>query len=579
MGFTTRPVIQGTHGVVSSGHYLASAVALRILSQGGNAIDAGVAAGFALSVLKPQDNGMGGEVPILIYDARKRQVAAISGQGTAPRRATIEWFREQGISLIPGDGMLAATVPAAFGAWVTALARFGRLSLREVLTPAVELAADGFGMYPALQASIATHAERFRSEWPSTAKVYLPGGRVPQVGERFRQPDWAATFQKVLDAEERARNRGREAGLQAALDYFYRGDLARRLAEFAAETSVRDASGEKHAGLIEYDDLARYQTRVEAPVSTSYRGYQVYKCNTWTQGPVFLQQLNLLEGFNLARMGHNTPEYIHTVVEAAKLAFADRERYYGDPLFDQVPIDRLLSKGYAAERRALIDPARASLEMRPGDAEAYMVEETQPDPNVYVGDTTHVDVVDADGNMIAATPSGGWIPSSPVVEGLGFPLGTRAQMFFLEPGRPNALQPGKRPRTTLTPSLVLKDGQPHMVFGTVGGDQQDQWTLQAFLNYVDFGMSLQEAVDAPSFHTLHFPSSFYPRDAHPGRLVVEALIPDAVRLALAARGHEIAEVRAWNNGQVNMVRYNQGDRIISGAASPKAGGEAYALGY
>jgi gamma-glutamyltranspeptidase/glutathione hydrolase len=578
--FTTRPVIMGTRGVVAAGHYLAAAIGMEVLEQGGNAIDAGVAAGFALNLVKPDQNGVGGEAPILIHRAGEGpgpKIAAINGQGCAPKRATIDWFRREGIEYIPGDGFLPATVPAAFGAWVTALLYYGRLGLKETLGPVVDLATEGFSLYPTLRATIAANADKYREEWPTSAAIYLDDGKVPELGWRIRNLDWARTLKQAIDAEMRERSRGREAGLRAALDYFYRGDVAERASAFAASTEVRDVSGRAHRGLLAYEDFAAYRTKVEDPVTVGYRGIDVYKCNTWSQGPVFLQQLALLEGFDLAALGHNTPPYVHLVTEAAKLAFADREAYYGDPAFVKVPLDRLLSKEYAAARRRLIDPERASPNLRPGDAPATRPREVVGDPGVHLGDTTHLDAIDAAGNMFSATPSGGWIPSSPVVPGLGFPLGTRGQQFYLDPRHPNVLAPGKRPRTTLTPSLAMKDGQPHMVFGTPGGDSQDQWSLQFFLNVVDFGMDLQAAIDAPNFHTQHFPSSFYPHGALPKRVVVEGRIPPAVREALLAKGHDVLAAADWAHGQVTAVRIDLRRGLIEGAASPR-GMATYAIG-
>jgi gamma-glutamyltranspeptidase/glutathione hydrolase len=577
--FTTRPVVMGRRGVISSGHYLASAAGLRMFARGGNAVDAAVAAGLALAVLKPQDNGIGGEAPMLVYDPRSRRTVAINGQGTAPARATIDWFRSQGISLIPGNGLLAATVPAAFDAWITVLAEFGTLSLGQVMEPALEMAADGFAMYPGLHNRIIRQEARFRAEWPTTAAVYLPGGRVPAIGDRFCQPDWAASMGQTVEAEALALRAGadRRSALQAARDVFYRGPIARAIARFAAETEVVDQTGVAHRGLIAYEDLAGFLTRIEAPVTTGYRGLTVHKCGPWSQGPVFLQQLNLLEGYDLPALGHNSPAYIHTVIEAAKLAFADRDVYYGDPLFARVPLDRLLSREYAAERRRLIDPARASLTIRPGEIDTSGVSPSD-DGREHRRDTTHLDAVDADGLMISATPSGGWMPSSPVVEGLGFPLGTRAQMFWLDPAHPDALAPGKRPCTTLTPSLVTRDGAPHLVFGTPGGDQQDQWTLQFFLNVVEFGMDLQAAIDAPTFHTDHFPASFYPRETALGSLTLEGRIPQAVSDELARLGHRITVADDWVHGQVCAVRFDPASGRIEGAASPRRP-EAYAIGY
>jgi gamma-glutamyltranspeptidase/glutathione hydrolase len=576
--FTTRPVVTGRYGVVTSGHYLATMAGMQMLLRGGNAIDAGVATGFALNLLEPQSNGIAGEVPILIHHARSGRTVAISGQGIAPRAATIAWFTERGIRLIPGDGLLPATVPASVDTWITALAEFGTLTLGEVLAPTLDLAENGFPMYRGLRATIESRAQKFREQWPGSAAVYLPDGRVPEWGERFRQPEWAATFRQLVDAEQAAAGRGRAAGLEAARDVFYRGPIAERIAAFCRDTAVQDATGEAHTGLLAYEDLAGFRARVEEPVTVNYRGLDVFKCGPWCQGPVLLQQLTLLEGFDLAAMGHNSPDYVHTWIEGAKLAFADREFYYGDPEVVRVPLDRLLSKSYAAERRGLIDAGRASLAMRPGDVAPHPAQLILGDPRVYAGDTTHLDAIDAEGNMMAATPSGGWIPSSPVIPGLGFPLGTRGQMFSLDPEHPNCLAPGKRPRTTLTPSLVMKDGRPWMVFGTPGGDQQDQWTLQFFLNVVDFGMDIQSALDAPTFHTLHFPSSFYPRAAYPGRVVVEGRIPEETRRALRERGHEVVETGDWSNGRVLGIRLDEQRGLIYGGASPRLE-TGYAIGW
>ena len=469
-------------------------------------------------------------------------------------------------------------VPGAFDAWLTALAEYGSLSLGAVMEPALELAAGGFAMYPALLRSILTHEEKFRTAWPTSAAVYLPNGRPPALGERFRQPDWAASMARTVEAESAALQGGadRRAALRAARDVFYRGHIAERLAHFAANNAVMDHSGAAHAGLLAYEDLAGYVTRIEEPVSVEYRGLRVHKCGPWSQGPVFLQQLRLLQGFDLRALGHNSAAYIHTLTEVAKLAFSDRDRYYGDPLYAEVPLAWLLSPAYAAERRALIDPERASLEVRPG-APVSTVEVTRAMAEDR-RDTTHLDAVDASGLMIAATPSGGWMPSSPVVEGLGFPLGTRGQMFWLDPEHPDALVPGKRPRTTLTPSLVTRDGAPQMVFGTPGGDQQDQWTLQFFLNVVEFGMDLQAACEAAIFHTDHFAASFYPREIQVGSLTVEGRIPPAVRAELQRRGHRLTVAGDWALGQVCAARFDAASGRIEAAASPR-GQVAYAMGY
>ncbi|HXX59878.1 MAG TPA: gamma-glutamyltransferase family protein [Candidatus Sulfotelmatobacter sp.] len=581
-GFTTRPVVMGTHGMVAAGHYTAALLGFEVLERGGNAIDAGVAAVFALALVKPYECGMGGECPILIFrptaEADPNPVA-VSGQGVAPRRATIDWFRDHGYDAIPGRGLLPATVPATFGALVTVLMRYGRLGLRETLGPVVELARAGYPLYPAMREVIAEQAPVFAAEWPTTGAVYLDDGTVPPIGTLVRPAAWAETFRAILDVESRRRRHGREAALQACLDHFYRGPVAQAVGAFVSRTAVADEEGRISGGLLEAQDLAAFQTTLEHPASFQYRGLDVYKCPPWSQGPVFLQQLALLQGLDLRSMGHNSAAYIHHVVEAAKLAFADRERYYGDPSFGDVPLEALLAPDYNTARRRLIDPDRASGVLRPGSVAAASgaARRVAGGPSRGAGDTTHIDAVDAAGNMFSATPSGGWFQSSPVVPELGFPLGTRAQQFNLQAGHPNALAPGKRPRTTLTPSLVLRDGAPHMVFGTEGGDNQDQWTLQFFLNVVEFGMDLQAAVDAPLVHSLHFPSSFYPHDAHPLEVVVEERLAGPVRDALSRAGHRVVVADDWSSGHVTAIRYTPGSGLLEGAASPRTM-TAYAIG-
>ena len=596
--FTTRPVVMGRRGVVTSGHYLATAAGFRIMEQGGNAIDAAAAMCFCLNLLEPQSNGIGGEVPTLIYSAKDRQVFAVCGMGWSPKAFTLDWCRQHGIDLIPGDGYLPACVPAMVDTWAMAVARFGTLSFAQVLQPAIELAENGFAVYPGLHESLAASLKKFIELYPTTGEIYCPGGRVPEVGELLRNPDWANTLTVMCRAEAAAERRGRIAGIEAARDAFYTGEIAERILAFIATTPVEDASGIAHTGLLSYEDMAEWHATVEEAVTSPYNDLDVHKCPPWTQGPVFLQQLGILEGDDLALLGHNSAEYLHLLIESAKLAFADREAYYGDPLFDKVPLDVLLSKEYAAKRRALIGRA-ASQEMRPGDVgqgvPAFATFDVAGDNrralqvaarsirdlglgHAHVGDTTHLDAVDAEGNMVAATPSGGWIGSSPVIKGLGFPLGTRGQMFYLNPERPNALAPRKRPRATLTPSLVTRRGQPFMVFGTPGGDGQDQWTLQFFLNVTVFGMNLQEALDAPTIHSVHFPSSFYPRTAYPGRVEAEGRIPRDVIAALESRGHEVAVIDGWANGKVMGICCDRERGVLSGAVSPRRT-IGYALGW
>lgn len=596
--FTTRPVIMGTRGVVASGHYLATAAGFRIMEQGGNAIDAAAAMCFCLNLLEPQSNGIGGEVPTLIYSARERKAFAISGMGWSPKAFTIEWCRDHGIDLIPGDGYLPACVPAAVDTWATAVARFGTMRFAQVLQPAIELAENGFPVYEGLHASLASSLRKFTQLYPTTGEIYCPSGRVLEVGEVLRNPDWAKTLQTMCQAEKAAQHQGRLKGIEAARDAFYQGEISERIIAFITGNPVEDASGIAHIGLLSSEDLADWRATVEEPVTSRYGDLDVHKCPPWTQGPVFLQQLAILEGFDLAGLGHNSADYLHLLIESAKLAFADREAYYGDPLFDTVPLDVLLSKGYAAKRRGLIGQ-QASREMRPGDIgrgmPAYATFDVAGDNrralqvaarrvrdlglgHAHVGDTTHLDAVDREGNMVAATPSGGWIGSSPVIKGLGFSLGTRGQMFYLNPERPNALAPRKRPRATLTPSLVTKRGEPFLVFGTPGGDGQDQWTLQFFLNFVVFGMNMQEALDAPTIHSVHFPSSFYPRAAYPGRVEVEGRISREVIQQLERCGHEVVVLDDWANGKVMGIRFDKDRGVMLGGVSPRRS-IGYALGW
>ncbi|MDX1814995.1 MAG: gamma-glutamyltransferase family protein, partial [Thermodesulfobacteriota bacterium] len=475
-------------------------------------------------------------------------------------------------------GLLAAAVPDAVSTWIAALSRFGTMRLAQVLSPAMDLAERGFPMFGRLASAFERSREQFLENWPSSARAYLPDGRVPAVGEIYFQKDLAGMFAMLVEAESRERRRGRREALQAAHDVFYKGEIAERIITFLTESRLPDSTGKRHGGLIAKEDLSRYATRVEDPVTANYRGYDVFKCGPWSQGPVFLQQLTILEGFDLASLGHNSPEYIHLLIETAKLAFADREKYYGDPDFVDVPLDILLSKAYAAKRRTLIDPERASLELRPGNAPPVKPRERKGGLDIHKGDTTHLDAADQWGNMMSATPSGGWFRSSPVIEGLGFPLGTRMQMFYLDKGHANALSPGKRPRTTLTPTIVLKGGRPFMALGTPGADQQDQWSLQFFLNCVDFGMDMQVAVDAPTFHTSHFPASFHPHSAQPGTMHLESRTPESTIAALREKGHTVEVGGAWSHGRVLGIRYDAASGVLYGVATARLD-TGYAIGW
>ncbi len=577
MAFTTRPVVMGTHGMVTSSHYLASEAGHHALKQGGNAIDAGATMFFCLTVLKPYIIGIAGETPILVYLADEDKVIAVNGQGPAPAAATIGWFDDHGYPLIPEDGFTPAVVPGSFDAWLTLLDEYGTMSLGRVMEPAIRLASEGFPVYQTLRSRLIDFSERYLKEWPTSAELYLPGGKVPKIGQILRNPDWAQTFTMVAEAERLGKKAGRSAGIDAARDFFYRGPIAAAIIDFMQTYKCRDVYDQEHHGLMTTDDFADYRARFEDPVTGNYRGYDVHKCDTWTQGPVMLQQLNILEGYDLETMGHNSTEYLHTYIECAKLAFADREQYYADPDYADVPLERLISKRYAYERKELIDPDRASMEMRPGGMTPTVMEEG-PEGGDEEGDTVHLDAVDSTGNMISATPSGGWIRTSPVIPGLGFPMGTRGMMLHLDPDHVERLEPGKKPSTTLTPSLVMRAGEPYMVFGTPGGDRQDQWSLQFFLNHIDFGMNVQQALDQPTVHSNHFPGSFWPHAAFPGRVYAEPRIPSDTIEELRKMGHEVIVSPPWSHGRCLAIRYDPETGVIYGGASPRTGAP-YAIGW
>jgi gamma-glutamyltranspeptidase/glutathione hydrolase len=555
--FTTRPELRGTFGMVASTHWLASAAGMAMLERGGNAFDAAVAAGFVLQVVEPHLNGPGGEVPILFYSAGRDEVLVVDGQGTAPAEATIERFRELGHELVPGTGLLAACVPGAFDAWLLLLREFGTLPLSEVLEPAIGYAESGYPVVPGITRSIARMEQVFRDEWPASAELYLP---VPEPGTLFRNRELAATYRRVL-----AESGGK---LEAARDVFYRGFVAEAIDAFTA----------KHGGLLDGDDLASWRASIEQPVTRAYLGWEVSKTGPWGQGPVFLQQLSLLDGFELS--DRESPDFVHTVVECAKLAFADREAWYGDV---EVPLEELLSTAYADERRGLVGE-EASGELRPGspggreprlphipEVQAVMSGIGEPTG----GDTCHVDVVDRFGNAVSATPSGGWLHGSPVIPGLGFCLGTRAQMFWLDQGLPSSLAPRKRPRTTLSPTLARRDGE-RLVFGTPGGDHQDQWSLVFFLSLVHFSLNAQEAIDAPMFHTDHFPESFYPRQPRPRVVQIEERFGRETLAELERRGHLVEPQGPWSLGRVSAAGRNR-EGLLYAAANPR-GMQGYAVG-
>ncbi|HWG62039.1 MAG TPA: gamma-glutamyltransferase family protein [Streptosporangiaceae bacterium] len=596
--FTTRPQLAGTFGMVASTHWLASAAGMAVLEQGGNAFDAAVAAGLVLHVVEPHMNSLGGEVPVIGYDAGRREVFVLDGQGPAPRRASLQTFAALGMDLVPGNGLLPACVPAAFGTWLLLLDSRGRLPLRDVMQHAIGYAGDGHPVAPAVSAAIASAARVFREHWPTSAEVYLSGGG-PAPGSRFANRALAETYRRLLDeAEAAGSDRGKQ--IEAARRAFYEGFVAEAVDGYLRNAEVMDATGARHGGLLTGADMAAWHASAEQPVSYEFAGLTVCKTGPWGQGPVFLQQLALLDGLGAGDMRPGSAEFIHVVVECAKLAFADREAWYGDPRWSDVPVSALLSKQYSAQRRGLVAES-ASAELRPGSPDgapprmpSYVtspapvpagISAAEPSSEAsgaaarpgwgFRGDTCHLDVADRFGNLVSATPSGGWLQSSPVVPGLGFCLGTRGQMFTLTPDLPATLAPGKRPRTTLSPSLALRDGEPYLAFGTPGGDQQDQWTLGFFLNHVLFGMNLQEAIDAPVFHTRHFPASFYPRESAPRTVDVEDRVgPDTIE-GLRRRGHQVTVRPPWSLGRVSAVARDGG--LLYAAANPR-GMQGYAAG-
>jgi gamma-glutamyltranspeptidase/glutathione hydrolase len=528
-------------------------------------------------------------------------VEVICGQGTAPAAADLHGLRSLGLEVMPGTGHLPAVVPGSFGAWMLLLARYGTMTVRDVLEPAITIARDGFVLKPDVAALIAGLAPFLREHWPSSAAVYLPRGQAPAGDALYALPAMAATYERIV-REAEAAGPGREQQIEAARRAWYEGFVAEAIDRFF-RVPVMDTTGEPHVGLLTGADLACWRAAVEAPVTFDYAGHTVCKPGPWAQSPVFLQQLALLAGFDLNGMDPRGPEFVHVVQECAKLAFADREAFYGDPDFAAVPLATLLGAAYNDERRRLVGDV-ASLELRPGSIDGHggaidlrpsgstviahpetTFDADELDPTVHTwsqymaltrGDTCHVDVIDRHGNMISATPSGGWLSGSPVVPGLGFPVSVRGQMFSLDPAHPNAIAPGKRPRTTLTPTLALRGGVPYMAFGTPGGDQQDQWALHAFLRHVHHGLNLQEAIDAPSFSTEHLPSSFFPREWRPGHLAIESSFPAATLAELDRRGHLLSIHPPW--GEYNSVTMTtRVGRVLRAGASPRRQ-QSYAIG-
>lgn len=595
----TRPTVLGTHHMVACGHWLAAWAGNDVLTRGGNAFDAGVAMVLAQSVLEFNLFGFAGEAQTLIYSAEDRKVYEIDGGMASPKGVDFDWFVKNDIVAIPGDGLLPAGVPAMLDAMVTVLDRWGTISFGEAAQYAYHFAADGFPMYNSFRDSIKSMEKRFRTEWPTSAAVFLPGGRVPDFGELFRQPNLARTIRRLMDAEERAIKAGanRHEALMAVRDLFYKGEIAEEIVKWQAENEFLDDTGMKHHGNLSLEDFRTYSAKIREPWTVNYRGYDVYKSGPNTQGPVFLQQLNLLENFDLRSMQPGGADFWHVVQETAKLAHADRDRYYGDPDFVYVPKDGLLSKEYAKERVKLISLEKARNEHTPGDpfrydpgkaaagpsaSPALLAKADRPVADAYqklhANDTTGTRAVDRYGNMFTSTPSGGWFTSSPIIPGLGFVLGTRGQMFHLQdPEAPNAYRPGARPCTSLSPTLVLKDGKPFAAFGTPGGDDQDQYTLQSFLFLVEYSLEVQTAIDQPKITTKNFPSLFYPHTQQLGVIRVNDFLPKEVSDELARRGHKVQFMKGFTDA-TSMIVIDPETGVLHGGASP-ARDKQYVIGW
>ncbi len=594
MTFTTRPTLRGTFGMVSSTHWLASQSAMGVLERGGNAFDAAVTAGFVLHVVEPHLNGPAGEVPAILATAADPAPRVLCGQGPAPAAATVAHFRSLGLDLVPGAGPLAAVVPGAVDAWLLLLRDHGTRTLAEVLEPAIGYAAAGHPLVGAAGQTVARVRSLFTDHWPTSARLWLRDGRPPAPGEMITNPAYADTLRRLVHAG-RAAGADREAQIEAARRAWREGFVAEAIDAFS-RLPFRDSSGRAHAGLVTGDDLAGWSATWEEPVTLDWHGHTVAKTGFWGQGPVLLQTLSVLDALDDPRVyDPSSLDGIHAQAEALKLAFADREAWYGDT---GVPGSALLSAEYARSRAALVGD-RASAGLRPGSPAgepprlpshlhadvrrgAVPQDPSTGEPTVRAdgvtrGDTCHVDVVDRWGNIISATPSGGWLQSSPTIPELGFPLGSRLQMCWLEEGLASTLRPGRRPRTTLSPTLVLRDGEPVMACGTPGGDQQDQWQLLFLLRHLAGGQELQEAIDAPTWHTTSFPASFYPREVEPGVLVLEDRIDPDVLAGLRARGHTVRLSDPWSLGRMCAVTRDPRTGVLSAAANPR-GAQGYAVG-
>ena len=581
--------------MVTSTHWLASAAGMKMLEVGGTAFDAAAAAGFVLNVVEPHLNGPLGDMPAMIWPVGDEAPTVVCGQGPAPAGATLAHYRSEGLDLIPGAGLLATVVPGAFDAWMLMLRDHGRLNLRDVMEPAIYYAEFGHPILANAVGSIAEMSETFEKEWPTSAAVWMPGGKVPKAGSLFRNPELAAFWIRLVDEAEKTS--GREAQIEAARRIFSQGFVAEAVDTYVRNACVMDGTGTRRKGVLSGGDMAGWSATYEPAVSVNHNGWQVWKCGAWTQGPVLLQALQILNARDIGAADLNGPEFVHNVTEALKLSFADRDSYYGDPAFSDIPLDALLSTNYAMTRAAQIGD-RASIEQRPGVLEgcepwaaAFLKransqevaaqgvgggEPTMAHLGNRAGDTVHIDAVDRWGNMVSATPSGGWLKSNPVIPGLGVPLNSRAQMFWLDEGRPTTLKPGARPRTTLSPSMATLPDGGRLAFGTPGGDQQDQWQLSFLLRLIHGQANLQEAIEAPLFHTAHLQSSFYPRATDPGHLMVEPHFGEGVIQALREKGHNVEVAVPWSVGRLTAALRGS-DGLMRAAATPRLM-QAYAAG-
>lgn len=581
--------------MVASTHWIASAVGMKLLEAGGTAFDAAAGMGFVLNVVEPQLNGPLGDMPALIRVAGQDEPQMICGQGTAPAGATISHYRNEGLTMIPGSGLLATVVPGAFDAWMLMLRDHGRLSLREVLEPAIHYARAGHPMLARVSDAIAGLADFFPEEWPTSAAVWLPNGSVPKAGALFANPQLADFWTRLLQEAEAATSR--EAQIEAARLAFYNGFVAEAIDDYLHDACVMDGAGARRKGVLTGEDMANWRATVEAPLSVDHHGWTVWKGGAWTQGPALLQALRILERDDIAALDPRGDEFVHLVSETLKLVFADREAYYGDPDHSDIPVERLLSREYAASRRAQISD-QASFDQRPGGIDGYEAlarafieragrsvskdtgvgggEPTMAHLSNRRGDTVHIDTIDRWGNMVSATPSGGWLQSSPVIPGLGVPLNSRAQMFWLDEGLPTSLAPRRRPRTTLSPSMATHSDGRAIAFGTPGGDQQDQWQLTFFLRHIHHGMNLQQAIDGPLFHTVHLQASFYPRGTRPGTMLIEPQFPAETLERLRARGHRLEVTSPWALGRLSAASRDP-EGLLRGAATPRLM-QAYAVG-